>query len=112
MSQICNMFNNETNELTQAIDNIDNSRFTITSNSEIPTRWVFQNKFELYAWLYDYYNEKPDPTKSRQVDIFRGKMLEKSPLSILDPLAFTQLSLDLFRAVPCKTDNPRLRSAL
>lgn len=92
MSQLCNIFNNEAVELTQAIENINNSRFTITSNSTILTKWMFLDRYELYAWLYDFYNEKPDPTTSNQVDIFLGEMLEESPLTILDTLALSQLS--------------------
>ena len=92
MSLLCNIFNNETVELTEAIETINNSGFSITSNSNLLTNWVFQDRYELYAWLYEYYNQKPNKIASDQVDIFLGKKLEESPLTIPEILAFTQLS--------------------
>lgn len=92
MSLLCNIFNNETVELIQAIENINNSGFTITSHSKILTKWVFQDRDELCAWLYEYYNQKPSPITLAQIDIFLGKMLDESPLTISEALTLTQLS--------------------
>lgn len=61
ISQLCNLFEDESASLKQAIVNIQKSKFTIVSRIKISTEWEFRDKNELYDWLFDYYNQHPDP---------------------------------------------------
>lgn len=92
ISQLCSIFDDETIALRQAIENIKTCGLTTTSIRKIVTNWVFQDKNELYTWLSDYYNQQPDSNTLHQIDIFLGKMLKESPITIGDTLLLTQLA--------------------
>lgn len=95
ISQLCNLFEDESASLKQAIVNIQKSNFTILSSSKVSTEWVFRNKNELYNWLFDYYNQQPNPVKVNQVDAFlEEKEIEKeNSITIIDTLVLTELAL-------------------
>ena len=93
ISIICNVFKNESSELIKTMEAIDTSNFNLLSTQQIDTEWFFQDKQELYVWLHDFYNQKYDHSKVKQVDILLGEKMFAAPLVISDALLLSQLSL-------------------
>lgn len=92
ISIICNIFRDESNELLEAMEAIHTCNFNLLSTQQIDTEWVFEDIQELHTWLHDFYPQKHDPSKIKQVDALLGEKTWGKPLVISDALLLSKLS--------------------
>lgn len=92
LSDICNLFDDETSVLTSAVEAMDNSHFKVVYREEFDTNWVFENKQEFYNWLFDYYDMPYDESKIKQVNQLLGSKQHSSPLVLVHKLIITTLT--------------------
>jgi len=80
IDRICRLFNNEEAALSQALAAIDASPFIVNKRRPFDVDWEFENKQDLYAWLFDYYDRPFDPSLAARVDEALGVTASRQPM--------------------------------
>ncbi len=91
IEQVCNLFHDESQELVQAQKAIEESDLRIEHSEMFITKWVFENKDELYETLFEYYNMPFDSNIALQVAEFLGPKLEYKPIVLQDKIVILSL---------------------
>ncbi|MBV7330436.1 class I SAM-dependent methyltransferase [Chloroflexi bacterium TSY] len=84
LTQICNLFNDETDVLAEARAAVDNTPLRIVGSEIFSTEWHCEDKQELTQWLFDYYDCPFDQKLEQQVHYLLGEKLNDTPLVLED----------------------------
>jgi ubiquinone/menaquinone biosynthesis C-methylase UbiE len=82
IEQVCNFFKDETQMLQDVLRAIDASDFEVERSDVFYTYWEFENEYELYEWLFTYYQKSFDNSLVVLIGELLGNKV-KSPLIIL-----------------------------
>jgi ubiquinone/menaquinone biosynthesis C-methylase UbiE len=82
IEQVCNFFQDETQMLQDVLRAIDASDFEVEHSEVFYTYWEFENEYELYEWLFTYYQKPFDNSLVVLIGELLGNKV-KSPLIIL-----------------------------
>jgi ubiquinone/menaquinone biosynthesis C-methylase UbiE len=82
IEQVCNFFQDETQMLQDVLRAIDASDFEVEHSEVFYTSWEFENEYELYEWLFTYYQKPFDNSLVVLIGELLGNKV-KSPLIIL-----------------------------
>jgi ubiquinone/menaquinone biosynthesis C-methylase UbiE len=82
IEQVCNFFQDETQMLQDVLRAIDASDFEVEHSEVFYTYWEFENEYELYEWLFTYYQKSFDNSLVVLIGELLGNKV-KSPLIIL-----------------------------
>ncbi len=91
IEQVCNLFRDESQELLEAQKAIEESDLRIEHSEMFITKWVFENKDELYETLFEYYDMPFDSNIALQVAEFLGPKLEYKPIVLQDKIVILSL---------------------
>lgn len=91
VSIICNVFNDETAVLNNAVKDINASIFNVVCSEKFHAEWEFENNEELYSWLFDFYQTPFDHLKVAQVNQRLGNNKQSKPVILRDKLVITIL---------------------
>lgn len=92
IEEICYYFHDERQELAKAEKAINESGLTIEDTNTFITKWVFENKDDLYKSLFEYYQMPFDSTIASHVAEYLGPKLESKPIIIQDKIAIFAFS--------------------
>jgi ubiquinone/menaquinone biosynthesis C-methylase UbiE len=88
IEQVCNFFQDETQMLQDVLRAIDASDFEVEHSEVFYTSWEFENEYELYEWLFTYYQKPFDNSLVVLIGELLGNKV-KSPLIILQDKIIT-----------------------
>ncbi|MEM7028166.1 MAG: class I SAM-dependent methyltransferase [Chloroflexota bacterium] len=92
LEKICNIFNDETVVLSQALSAIESSKFIKQQSHTFYTEWAFADAEALYNWLFTYYEVPFNQTDRDQVIRLLGQKATESPLVLQDKTMIACLS--------------------
>ncbi|MCP4614463.1 MAG: class I SAM-dependent methyltransferase [Planctomycetes bacterium] len=95
IEQVCNFFRDERQELVQAQKAIEDSNLRVENSETFITEWVFENRDELYAWLFEYYDMPYDSIIASQVAEFLDPKLDSKPIMLQDKIVIFSLRIEL-----------------
>ena len=91
IEQVCNLFRDESQKLLEAQKAIEESDLRIEHSEMFITKWVFENKDELYESLFEYYDMPFESRIASQVAEFLGPKLEEKPIVLQDKMVILSL---------------------
>ncbi len=91
IEQVCNLFRDESQELFESRNAIEESDLRIEYSEMFITEWVFENRDELYESLFEYYDMPYDSNIASQVAEFLGPKLNSNPLVLQDRIIILSL---------------------
>jgi ubiquinone/menaquinone biosynthesis C-methylase UbiE len=91
ISAICNLFNDETEVLNNAIEAINAGKFEVICVETFCVEWEFKDNQELYDWLCDHYHTRYDQTKVEKVNQLLGRKQWDRPVNLREKLVITKL---------------------
>ena len=91
IEQVCNLFHDESQALGEARHAIAASNFEVAFMENFTVCWMFENKTELYEWLFDYYDMQFDSGLVSQVFELLKNKLEIEPIILQDKLMIALL---------------------
>lgn len=90
---VCNLFNDETEVLNRAIEAIRSSAFRLIGVATYYLNWVFADYYDLYHYLFDFYQAEFDQCKAAEIDRLLGPKSRMKPIILRDKLNVTCLAL-------------------
>lgn len=92
INTICNIFQDESQALNDALASIYTSNFTILRRESRYPEWHFDDSDELTDWIFSYYNCRPDPGRIEAIHQTLGHKKDQQPLILQDKLALFVLA--------------------
>ncbi len=89
---ICLFFEDERDARLQALYGVISSELTMTHSEIFSTIWRFENKDELYQWLFDYYAIPWDDNSIQGMNRLLGEKVHHQPLDIEEKLIMIVLT--------------------
>ncbi|MCF8109234.1 MAG: class I SAM-dependent methyltransferase [Desulfohalobiaceae bacterium] len=83
---LSNLFHDESPALIYTRQAVKNCSLLLEDTDVFHTRWLFQDREELYAYHFAFYQRDFDPETVRQIDAFLGAKVESRPLILKDKL--------------------------
>ncbi len=93
VEQLCNVFDDETEALAQAMRIVASSNLATGPQEIIRPRWKCADGEALIDWLFDHYSAPYDQRKADAVTAILGRRWNTSPLLLHDKLAVISLYL-------------------
>jgi len=91
IERVCNVLRDESQALEDALHAIDASDLEVEGSEVFYTKWVFENKEELYAWLSEYYQMPFDRDLAARIGEILGEKLEHQPIVVKDKMMIMSL---------------------
>jgi ubiquinone/menaquinone biosynthesis C-methylase UbiE len=91
IEQVCNFFQDETQLLQGAFRAIDASDFKVERSEVFYTYWEFENEYELYEWLFTYYQRPFDRSLVVLIGELLGNKVKSPPIILQDKIMIVSL---------------------
>ena len=91
IEQVCNLFQDETQVLQDALRAIDASDFEVERSEVFYTYWEFENEHELYEWLFTYYQKPFDNSLVVLIGELLGNKVKSPPIILQDKIKIVSL---------------------
>lgn len=91
IEQVCNLFQDETQVLQDALRAIDASDFEVERSEVFYTYWEFENEHELYEWLFTYYQKSFDNSLVVLIGELLGNKVKSPPIILQDKIMIVSL---------------------
>lgn len=89
IERICCLVEDESRELARAADAL--ALFPLAYEKAFSTDWVFDDRAELYRWLFAYYDRARDGGIVRKVARMLGSRADQRPLHLKDDLRIVRI---------------------
>ena len=91
---IFSFLHNENKEKSFAQKCIDESGLKILKSEIFTSDWVFENKIDLFDFLFDYYDVPFDDGTAKEISDFLGEKINSNPIVCEDKMIIQSLKLE------------------